>query len=127
MHADGDPQRIAHAHRHAARALLFAGAGAAAGPPGADARLLEVDDPEVVVSAVEPRAEGGPEIRLLNASARPRSARVRWNGRGVALERIDLRGRALPGGALVRAADGSIVLDLRPWEIAALRPLRGSP
>jgi len=126
MHADGDPWRIAQAHRYVAPALLFAGSGSGSGPPRVDARLLEVDDPELVVTAIEPRPDGTPEIRLLNASAQPRRARVRWNGRGAGLERIDLRGRPLPGEALVAAADGSVQLDLRPWEIAALRPLPGS-
>jgi alpha-mannosidase len=122
-HADGDPWRIAEAHRYAAPPLLFAGSGPASGQPVADARLFEVDDPELVVSAIEPRPDGPPEIRLLNASAEPRRARVRWNGRGAALGRIDLRGRPLPGAALRIAADGSVLLELRPWEIAALRPL----
>jgi len=123
LHADGDPWRLAEAHRYAVPPLLFGGGRCAPGGPGPDARLLEVDDPAVVVSAIEPRPRGAPEVRLLNASARPRRIRVRWNGRRGGLLRIDLRGRALPGRSLEPAAEGSVELDLRPWEIAALRPL----
>ncbi len=125
LHPDADPQRIAEAHRYLAPPLLFAGGASPLRPPAPDLRLLEVEDPELLVTAIEPRPEGPPEIRLLNASARPRSARVRWNGRGEEIERIDFRGRPLPGEGPSRAA-GGVAIDLRPWEIVALRPSRAS-
>jgi hypothetical protein len=125
LHADGDPGRVAEAQRYVAPPLLFAGGGAE-GALGDGDRLLELDDPEVVVSALEPRADRGPELRLVNVSARARRVRVRWHGRGAGIERVDLRGEALPGGVLSLGPDRRASLDLRPWEIAALRPIRGS-
>jgi hypothetical protein len=62
----------------------------------------------------------------VNVSARARRVRVRWHGRGAGIERVDLRGEALPGGVLLLGPDRRASLDLRPWEIAALRPIRGS-
>jgi alpha-mannosidase len=125
LHAAGDPARIAEAQRFVAPPLLFAGGGAA-GALGDGDRLLELDDPEVVVSALEPRADRPPELRLVNLSARARRVRVRWNGRGTGIERVDLRGEPVSGGALAPGPDGRARLDLRPWEITALRPTRGS-
>lgn len=89
------------------------------------ARLLEIDDPEILLTALEPRPGGRTELRLLNASAQPRRVFARWNGRGGALERVDLRGEPLPGADLASAADGGLKLDLRPWEIAGLRTRPG--
>jgi hypothetical protein len=126
VHADGDPERAAEAHRYLAPPLLFAGGGGRDAPLGDGDRILEVDDPEVVVAALEPRPQGGSGLRLVNLSARARRARVRWNGRGGGLERVDLRGEALPGAALAPGPDGHATLDLRPWEIASLRPTPGS-
>jgi alpha-mannosidase len=120
LHAAADPQRTAEAHRYAAPPLLFAGGGDASGPLGDAARLLEVDDPAVVVSALEPRGPGT-EIRILNASAQARRVRLRWNGRAGALSRVDLRGLPRPGAPLELAGDRSASLELRAWEIAALR------
>jgi hypothetical protein len=121
LHAAGEAERTAEAHRYSSPPLLFAGGGAAAGPLADGARLLELDDPAVGVSAVEPDAAGGAEIRLVNASAEARRVRLRWNGRAGGLSRVDLRGAPRPGAAVDLAPDGSASLELRPFEIAAFR------
>ena len=60
------------------------------------ARLLEIDDPAVVVSAIEPRAESTPLIRLYNASGAARRVALRWRGPGARrLEPVDLAGGAI--------------------------------
>jgi hypothetical protein len=121
LHAAGDPARALEAHRYASPALLFAG-GSEAGPLADGARLLEVDDPEVLVSAVEPRREKCAAIRLYNASARPRRVRVRWNGaRGPDLRAEDLAGRPDERVRLSSDADGAVWLELRGWQLVGLR------
>jgi len=122
-HPDGDAVRMAEAHRFAFPPLIFAAAGPNAAPLGDGARLLEVDDPAVVVSAVEPRPDSAPIIRLYNASSEARRVRIRHHfpaARG--LECVDLNGRPLPvSGAAAGDLTGEM-LSLRPWQIAALRP-----
>jgi alpha-mannosidase len=121
LHAAGEPARALEAQRFASPALLFAG-GSGAGPLGDGARLLEVDDPEVVVSAVEPRRAQGAAIRLYNASPRPRRVRVRWNGAaGPDLRAVDLAGRPDERVRLASEADGAVRLELRAWQLVALR------
>jgi alpha-mannosidase len=125
-HPDGDATRTAEAHRFAFAPLLFAGEGPDDAPLGDGARLLEVDDPAVVVSAVEPRPDRSPNIRLYNASPDERRVRIRHHLPGArGLERIDLNGRPLAGAEAPPAASTAATLTLRPWQIAALRP--GSP
>jgi hypothetical protein len=120
LHADGDPQRIADAHRFAAPAWLFpAGGGAAELHDGA--RLVEIDDPAVVVSAIEPRAESTPLIRLYNASPRARRVALRWGGPGASrLETVDLAGRPLPLDGFAPGSGASATLPLRAWQIVSL-------
>jgi alpha-mannosidase len=110
-----DPERIACALRFADPPLLFAG-GSARGGLRDGARLVEWEDPAVVLCALEPREAGATWLRLLNASDVARSIQVRWNGAGE-LSEIDLRGRV----ARRSAAGPSIRLELRPWQIASLR------
>ena len=83
--------------------------------------MVEIDDPAVVVSAIEPRPDRRPVLRLYNASAQPRSVALRWNGSGArAIEPVDLMGQRVPGGA--GDTEGTrATLSLRPWEIATLR------
>jgi Glycosyl hydrolases family 38 N-terminal domain/Glycosyl hydrolases family 38 C-terminal domain len=121
LHADGDPQRAADAHRFGAPAWLFAAEGEPDAPLRDGARLLAVDDPAVMVSAIEPRMESTPLIRLYNASDTPRRVRVSWGGPGARkLSPVDLAGNAtrLPGFAPDQGA--SATLTLRPWQIASL-------
>jgi hypothetical protein len=83
--------------------------------------LVEIDDPSVVVSAIEPRPERRAVLRLYNTSAQSRTVPVRWNGLGAsALERVDLMERSLRDRA-VSAGQAHAALSLRPWEIATLR------
>jgi alpha-mannosidase len=121
LHDAGEPTRALEAHRYASPALLF-GSGSGAGPLGDAARLLEVDDPEVIVSAIEPRREQGAALRLYNASARPRRVRMRWNGAGSPdLRAVDLAGRPDERVRLVSEADGVVCLELRAWQLVGLQ------
>jgi alpha-mannosidase len=139
LHAPGDPLRTAEAHRFAAPALAFAGGKCAADPSGellADgARLLEVDDPAVVVSAIEPPADGAggtgrpgraPVARLYNASPQPRRVRVRWNGAEARrLGTVDLAGCPAGDACLEPGDDGAVTLALRAWQLVGLAPKAG--
>ncbi len=119
-HASGDPQRVSEAHRFAWPALLLPGS-AGGGPLGDAERLLELDDPAVVVSAIEPRPDGSVALRLYNASAQARRVPVRWRGRAARRLRLcDHGGRARPGGA-PSAKGGGAEIALGPWQIVSLR------
>jgi hypothetical protein len=147
LHADGDPQRAAEAHRFGAPGWLFPAEGEPDAPLRDGARLLSLDDPAVLVSAIEPRlanearsepkaSEGGgagyagavparlestPLIRLYNASAAPRSVRVRWGGPGArGLSPVDLAGNATRLDGFAPGEGASATLALRPWQIASL-------
>jgi alpha-mannosidase len=121
LHAEGDPQRIADAHRFAAPPWLFAAEGDPDAPLRDGARLLEIDDPAVVVSAIEPRVQSSTLIRLYNASDAPRRVAVRWRGPRVrALAPVDLAGHAVALEGF-RADEGAAAsLTLRPWQIVTL-------
>jgi alpha-mannosidase len=109
-HAAGDPLRIAEAHRFAYRPLAAQRDGDDAGEIADGARLVQVDDPELVVSALEPLAGGRALVRVYNASHRPRPAALRVHG-SPALDPVDLAGEPLGGGATAA--------PLRPWQIAS--------
>ena len=96
--------------------------GGLGGAPLADgARLVEIDDPEVIVSAIEPRPDRRAVLRVYNASARPRTVALRWNGFGArSLEPTDLVERTVRNGSVSTEKSGATV-SLRPWEIATLR------
>ena len=116
----GEPCRTLEAHRFAAPALLFGGGGRR-GPLGDGARLLEVDDPEVVVSAVEPGQGGRARVRVYNASSAVRRPRLRWRSdRPAGLQPVDLRGQPDPRLPCDEAQDGSVRLTLGAWQIATL-------
>jgi hypothetical protein len=122
LHRVDDFSRTVEAHRFATPALLFRGAGSGAGPLADAARLLEVDDPRIVVTAIEPDRAGGALVRLYNASPETRELRVRWGGgEGGRLRAVDLAGRPDTGLPVTEQPDGAIRLRLRPWQIAGLR------
>ena len=121
LHVDGDPQRAADAHRFGAPAWLLPAEGEPDAPLRDGARLLAVDDPAVLVSAIEPRTESTPLIRLYNASAAPRRVRVSWGGPGARrLTPVDLAGNAKQPLGFEPGEGASATLALRPWQIASL-------
>jgi alpha-mannosidase len=121
LHEAGDPQRGADAYRFGAPAWLFPAEGDADSPLCDGARLLEIDDPALVVSAIEPRSQSTPLIRLYNASGSARRASVRWLGPGARrLEPVDLAGNAARESGFTAGEGASATLALRPWQIANL-------
>jgi hypothetical protein len=127
-HTKGDPRRTAEAHAYAHPPLLFALAGSGdAGSLEDGARLFEVDDPSVVVSAIEPRPMGPPAIRLYNASGVGRKVRMRWNGIGESLRAVRLDGSDDSRAALKADDNGAFELELGPWQLVGLVGLVGLP
>jgi hypothetical protein len=131
-HADGDPARLRAAHGFAYPPLAFLAPGGGIASLADRAQLVEVDDPQVAVSAIEPQPGGGALLRLWNTSGEPRHVTVRWAGgraatpAGVTLERVDLEGRRVapaPGDRPLPETGGGpgVTLALRPHEIASLR------
>lgn len=124
---EGEPVRALEAHRFAAPALLFAGGGRR-GPLRDGARLLELDDPRVVVSAVEPGEAGMARVRLYNPTSVATSPRLRWNShRAVGLEPVDLRGHLNSRVRCQQESDGSVRVALGPWQIVTLEVSPRSP
>ena len=121
IHEPAAPDRTLAAHRHAVPALAFRG-GVEQGVLGDGSRLLELDAPELVVSAIEPRRGAGSLVRLYNASRTTVSSPVRWNGRGRELEAVDLSGRHDVGIDLETDGQGAQQLTLRACQLAGLRP-----
>ena len=75
----------------------------------------------MVVSAIEPRAESTPLIRLYNASDAARRVALRWRGPGARrLEPVDLAGGATRLEGFVAGEGASATLALRPWQIVNL-------
>ena len=121
LHPAGEAERVARAHAFAFPPRAFAGGGPPAAPLRDGARLFEVDDPAVVVSAIQPGPDGRARVRLWNASAEARRVRVAWSGPGArALEPVDLAGRPDPRAGLEPEGAGGW-LRLRPWQITTLR------
>jgi alpha-mannosidase len=119
-HSDGDPMRLARAHAFAYPPLAFAGSGEGHSRLADLARLVEIDDPQVVVSAIEPDA-GGPRVRIYEAGGRARSVTVRWHGSAArTLVPVDLAGR--PDTVQCTPTDSGVgaVVPLRPWQIVTL-------
>jgi len=117
LHRDGAPERLAKAHGFAFPPLAFPGMCGSAGPLGDGARLVAIDDPEVVVTAIEPSPEGDTLVRLLNASGVARDARLAWSLPSDEAAWVDLAARTV--SVVGRTAQASV--RLRPWQIATLR------
>jgi 2-O-(6-phospho-alpha-D-mannosyl)-D-glycerate hydrolase len=122
LHAAGERERVARAHGFAFAPLAFAGVEAGDGALADGARLVAVDDPELVVSAIEPASARNTLVRLVAMGAQPRSARVAWSVPAPHAEWVDLAGRTVAAVG----TPGHVDVSLRPWQIATLR-LRGSP
>jgi len=119
-HSDGDPLRVARAHAFAYPPLAFSGGGGGHKTLVDKARLVEIDDPQVVVSAIEPDA-GGPRVRIYEAGGRARSVTVRWRGSAArTLLPVDLAGRPDTLQCTPMASGVGAVVPLRPWQIVTL-------
>lgn len=118
LHAPADPTRIASAHGFALAPAAFAiGEGAGATLRDGD-RLVEIDDPGIVVSALEPGESGSLRLRVVETTGSPRRLVGRIPG-AVQIEAVDLSGR--PDGALALSVDGDrFEATLRPAQIADL-------
>jgi len=125
LHAASAPGVLADALRHAVPALALPGRAAREGPLAPDARLVALDDPDVLITAIEPRDHGGVRVRLLNAAAEARSVRLRL-ARGLRCEGVvDLADRPDPRTPLCEEA-GALRLALRGWQLATLRLAAGA-
>lgn len=120
-HSDGDPMRVARAHAFAYPPIAFVRGGGGEATLSDGARLVEIDDPEVVVSAIEPDQHGGPRLRLYEAAGHHRTVTVRWHGSAArALVPIDLAGRPDTTQCTATADGVGAVIGLRPWQILTL-------
>jgi alpha-mannosidase len=122
LHGAAEPGWIGEALRFATPALALPGRGSvAAGAPLTDgARLVELEDPDLVVSAVEPTREGRTRVRVWNASPRRREASLRLPaaGPGGSLISVDLADE--PDGRAWGSVSGA-TLELRPGALVTLR------
>jgi glycosyl hydrolase family 38 len=120
-HSDGDPMRVARAHAFAYPPIAFVRGGGGDATLGDQARLVEIDDPEVVVSAIEPDHGGGPKLRIYEATGRARSVTVRWHGSTARmLVPVDLTGRPSTTQCAPTPDGVGAVVPLRPWQILTL-------
>jgi hypothetical protein len=121
LHPVDEIERVSEAHRFASPARAWIGGGPVDAPLADRARLVEIDDPAVVVSAIEPRPDRRSVLRLYNASAQPRTVTLRWNGFGArTLEPVDLMEQTVRDHT-VSVHETRAILSLRPWGIATLR------
>jgi len=126
-HTDGDARALVEAHRFAfpPRALPLPPASARCEPAAIrdGDRLVEIDDPRVVLSAIEPAPSGAVAVRCWNLRPEPVSIRLRVGPRELrALARTDLLGRPRPGEGVVEAPGGGPLeasLELGACEIAS--------
>ena len=120
-HSDGDPMRVARAHAFAYPPLAFVRGGEGGATLRDQARLVEIDDPEVVVSAIEPDHEGGAKLRIYEATGRARTVTVRWHGSAARmLVPVDLAGRQTTIPCTPIPEGVGAVVPLRPWQILTL-------
>ena len=120
LHPAHDPRRIAEAHGFAFPPLGFR---CGASQPGAlrdGDRLVAIDDPAVVVSAIEPRSEGDAELRLWNAEPQEQRVRVAWTPPCAGILPIDFAGQPAPSSDWSGTA-GVGTLRLPACGIASLR------
>ncbi len=125
LHPDGCDSRLAEAHRFAHPPAAFA-PGEGAGQSLADgARLVVIDDPALVVSALEPGADGALHVRLYEASGASRRMRGRVPG-ARALRAVDLAGRD-DSGLVLEASGDAFSAELRGAQLVDLEARFASP
>ena len=111
---DGD--LLARIENFTAAPRMFAGRG---GSAGRELALVGCDNPRVMFSTARPlKSAGRYKVRVFSASSNPERARFSFcDSRRV--RQIDLAGRAIPSraGGLKRSRDGSVTLELKPFEI----------
>ncbi len=103
LHAADEAARVAAAHRFAHPPLpIRRGESAAEATPLRDGdRLVRLDDPGVSISALEPRAEGGSRLRLVEIGGADRELRLRFGVPALrAVRVVDLAGRGLDSPAV---------------------------
>jgi len=126
IHAADAPDRTSGAHAFATPPLAFAPGERDPGAPRpllADgARLVEIDDPEVVVSALEPLPDGALGVRLHDCAGRARTLRGRIAG-ARSIRAVDLRGAPEPRVALETGGE-RFALGLGAWQIVDLEARR---
>ena len=117
--------------------MVTIGSAAAAGPLPGPTSGFRVQGPGVLLSSLVPAADGGRglDVRVVALTGRPTTTRLIWEGHPIGdARRIDLLGRDLPDPQAMTAddglpadappqvePDGSVVLAMRPFEIATLR------
>jgi len=95
---------------------MFAGRG---GSAGRELALLGCDNPRVMFSTARPlKGAGAYKVRAFSISPNPEQARFSFSDTRRA-RLVDLAGRAIPSraGGLKRSRDGSVTLELKPFEI----------
>jgi 2-O-(6-phospho-alpha-D-mannosyl)-D-glycerate hydrolase len=124
IHGAADTDAVARLHRFVYPPLALAGAGPDDAPLRDGARLLELDDPGVVVSAIEPRADGSAIVRIYETTGRARPVSLAWNAPGDwTWEAVDLAERPEPG-ARIEVSGARARAELRAFEIRNLRARR---
>jgi 2-O-(6-phospho-alpha-D-mannosyl)-D-glycerate hydrolase len=87
----------------------------------AGASLLGCNNPRVIFSTARPLARANSyKVRVYSASPTPETARFTFpKGRRARL--VDLAGRRVKRAGLKRSRDGSITLELRPFELVTFQ------
>jgi hypothetical protein len=126
LHPADEALQVVRAHDFARPPQAFPGGGSSSAPLADGSRLLEVEPADtVLVSAVEPRAEGGSLVRLWNRSGDPVEARVAWTASSAELLAVDLADRPDPDTRLEPDGPGAVRVALPPHGILALRASPG--
>jgi alpha-mannosidase len=120
FHAADAPGFAARALRDAIPALALPGRASPDAPLADGSRLVELDDPDVQLTAIEPREDGSLRLRLLNAVPKARTVGLRLPAGLLCAGLVDLADR--PDAATALRREGTtLALDLRPWQLATLR------
>ncbi len=118
LHAADEASWIAEAHRFAWPPSAFAPGDGHGATLRDGARLVELDDPGIVVSALEPGADGALRVRLYEATGQPRRLRGRIPG-AQQIRALDLAGQPDAGWALA-VSGGGFEAELRAGQIVDL-------